>query len=79
MVEDIEKVLIDGNVTDTDQNLLQIKIFSEHIFLQDPPNMFHINRSSSEPIHTTDFVLVSFGQYWIILRTRFSSIFHSNR
>ncbi len=45
--------------------LISKKFFSEHIFLQGlPPNTFHINQSSSEPIYTTDFVLVLFGRYW---------------
>ncbi len=48
--------------------------FFKHIFLQVPPNMFHITHSRSERIYTTDFVLVLFDRYWTILHTRFSFI-----
>ncbi len=55
--------------------LISNKIFvSEHIFLQVTSNMFHINHSSSEPIYTTNFILVLFGRYWIILHARYGFV-----
>ncbi len=58
-----------GELTNISKSTIHSKynFFSKHIFLKGPPNTFYINRSSSELIYITDFVLVLFGQYWTIL------------
>ncbi len=56
------------------ENLGMRYFFLNTFFYRVLSNMFHITCSSSEPIYTADFVLVSLGRYWIILLAHFGFI-----